>query len=164
MPQAKKPKLTAKQRGFVKDLILTKNGTEAARRNYNIGGKGGRVPDNTAATIASENIRKPQIRAVLKDHGLDESYLVENLKKRIEHGTNESAITKNIEIGLKLHGHLGNGPGTLRGGTLNIYQQFNDLKDPEVSQKVQEITQKLSEITQGGPEKDIIDTKATEKG
>lgn len=51
-------KLTYKERGFVKDVVLGKSGTEAALNNYDIQGKD---PDNVAAVIAHENLRKPKI-------------------------------------------------------------------------------------------------------
>ena len=53
-------KLTPKQEGFVKDYLETKNGTEAAIKNYDTD----RV---TAASIAWENLRKPQIIQALQD-------------------------------------------------------------------------------------------------
>lgn len=53
-------KLTPKQKGFVKDYLETKNGTEAAMKNYETD----RV---TAASIAWENLRKPQIIQALQE-------------------------------------------------------------------------------------------------
>lgn len=50
--------LTKKQKGFVKDYVETGNGTEAALNNYDIEGKN---KENVAASIASENLTKPNI-------------------------------------------------------------------------------------------------------
>lgn len=55
-----KRKLTIKQRGFVKDYIETKNATEAVRRNYDV------LDENTAGTIAVENLLKPAIDCAIK--------------------------------------------------------------------------------------------------
>lgn len=52
---SKERKLTLKQKGFVKDYVVTKNGTEAVKRNYNV------VNDNTAGVVAYENLKKPKI-------------------------------------------------------------------------------------------------------
>lgn len=58
---SKERKLSYKQKGFVKDLILTKNPTEAVRRNYDV------VKDNTARVIAHENLTKHNVvRAIDK--------------------------------------------------------------------------------------------------
>lgn len=69
-----KPRLTRKQLGFVKDYVETGNGTKAALRNYDV------VDDNTAASIASENLRKPQIVQAVQD-ALPEDLLA---KKHLE--------------------------------------------------------------------------------
>lgn len=52
--------LTKKEGGFVKDYVKTGNGTLAAKRNYKV------KNDNTAAAIASENLRKPKIIEAVK--------------------------------------------------------------------------------------------------
>lgn len=55
VPTQRKPRLTKKQKGFVKDYIELGNGTKAALKNYDT--KDPRV----AQTIASENLSKPII-------------------------------------------------------------------------------------------------------
>lgn len=57
----KTKKLTRKEQGFVADIAKGKSGTEAAKNNYDV------KNDNTAAVIASENLRKPHIIASLAD-------------------------------------------------------------------------------------------------
>lgn len=54
-------KLTIRQKGFVKDYIETKNGTVAAKRNYNV------KSDKVAQVIASENLSKPIVQNALAD-------------------------------------------------------------------------------------------------
>ena len=53
-------KLTIKQKLFLKELLSTKNGTEAAFRTYNCKNRA------TAAQIAYENLRKPEIHREVK--------------------------------------------------------------------------------------------------
>lgn len=55
-----KPKLTKKERGFVKEYALTENGTQAALKNYDVKKK------HTAAVIASENLTKPYIKEAIE--------------------------------------------------------------------------------------------------
>lgn len=60
-----KRKLTPRQDGFVKDVVELKNPTEAVRRNYDLGSKGGSKSEKqlnqTARAIACENLTKPNI-------------------------------------------------------------------------------------------------------
>jgi phage terminase small subunit len=51
--------MTPKQKKFADEYLETGNGTEAALKTYNT------VSENTAAVIASENIRKPKIQEYL---------------------------------------------------------------------------------------------------
>jgi len=60
-------KLTFRQQKFVKKTIETLNPTEAVRQSYNLGGKKGKQLENTANSIASENLRKPNIVKAFQD-------------------------------------------------------------------------------------------------
>lgn len=53
--------LTKKQKGFVKDYIKTGIGTLAVKENYDV------TDDNTARSIASENLTKPSIQKAIAD-------------------------------------------------------------------------------------------------
>lgn len=75
---AKKRKLTMKQKAFVKDVIETQNPTEAVRRNYDVDN------DNVATTIASENMRKPDIVTAI-DRALVKANLTEDVVTQIHH-------------------------------------------------------------------------------
>lgn len=71
--------LTIKQKTFVKEYIETKgNGTQAALKAYNT------EDENTAAQIASDNLRNPQIRERIQKAlialNLDESYILNGFK------------------------------------------------------------------------------------
>lgn len=69
----KSPKLTKKQRGFVKDYALDENGTKAVMNNYN-------VKDSIVAkSIASENLTKPYIQEALE---IEQLTLKSALKKQ----------------------------------------------------------------------------------
>lgn len=59
-------RLTKKEKGFVKDYLKTGNGTRSALNNYDT------TSENTAAVIASENIRKPHIKILVEDAFPDE--------------------------------------------------------------------------------------------
>lgn len=64
--QKTKPKLTKKQRGFVKDYLETGNATQAVLKNYN-------VKDRIVAkSVGSENLSKPYIRDVIQEALSDE--------------------------------------------------------------------------------------------
>jgi len=120
MNDNKKPKkepkdrpLTQRQRAFVKDVIATKNPTEAVRRNYNIGGKGGKKNAVVARSIASENLTKPNIQNALQKElekqGIDDGFLVGELKENIELSKKDgqySTHLKGIELGARLKGHM----------------------------------------------------------
>lgn len=54
-------RLTHKEKGFVKDYLKTGNGTEAALANYDT------ESENTAAAIASQNLRKPKILNLVEE-------------------------------------------------------------------------------------------------
>ena len=57
-------RLTKKEKGFVKDFIITNNATEAAKRNYEIESPN---IDNVAGSIGSENLTKPKILNAIAD-------------------------------------------------------------------------------------------------
>lgn len=64
-------KLTIKQKKFVNETIETLNPTEAVRRVYDLGAKGGskkiKQLEQTARAIASENLTKPNIKQAFKE-------------------------------------------------------------------------------------------------
>lgn len=59
-PAIKKPKLTKKQRGFVKDYLESGNGTQAALKNCDT------TDPAAAAVIASENLKKLNVASVIE--------------------------------------------------------------------------------------------------
>jgi len=59
----KLPKLSKKQKDFVKDYVLSGNGQESALNNYNIKGKD---KENIARSIASENLTKPNVALAIE--------------------------------------------------------------------------------------------------
>lgn len=112
--QKKLPKLTKKQRGFVKDYVLEENGTQAALKNYDT------KDYKTASVIAAENLDKPSIieaievkrkslKEALYEEGIDEKYLSEKvnvlLKAVDDKGQADyTAIDKGLKHALNIHG------------------------------------------------------------
>lgn len=139
-----KPKLTLKEKGFIKDLITTKNPAEAVRRNYDIGSKGGKT-GNSAYAIAFENLRKPKIQMILNQFGLTTEYLTEELKQAIDTSKNETAKLKGIELGYKLQGYL-QGDSNTNKSILNIYNQYNQLDEKDLKEKLNTIENKLKQL------------------
>lgn len=106
----KLPKLTRKQRGFVKDYVETENGQEAALKNYEIESSN---PENVARAIASENLTKPNVieaidvkrkslRQALIDKGIDEDYLAGKVQVLLtgvdkEGNTDYTAVDKGLK-------------------------------------------------------------------
>lgn len=89
-------KLTKKQRGFIKDYIKTGNGTLAAKRNYDV------VTENTAAAIATENLKKPQIVKAIEEAFPDEN-LYELHREGLE--TDDLGVRKQyLDMAYKLKG------------------------------------------------------------
>lgn len=87
MEQPKKlRKLTKKERGFVKDYVLTENGTQSALKNYDT------KDYKTASVIASENLDKPRIQVAIEETR-------KTLKNAlIEEGVNEQYIAKKVNV------------------------------------------------------------------
>ena len=54
--EKKRRRLTLKQKGFVKDYIILRNGTEAIKKNYNT------TDYPTQRSMATENLSKPNIQ------------------------------------------------------------------------------------------------------
>lgn len=85
--------LTPKQKRFVKDYLDTGNGTEAALNNYDIQG---RNKENIAASIASENLTKPNIvKAIENEAGGAFSRVVE-ISKSAENEAVKLSANKDI--------------------------------------------------------------------
>lgn len=78
----KKPKLTIKQRKFLKEYVRTGNGTKAALKAYDT------TDEKTAESIASENLSKPVVKAALlraqRKAGITDEYLARKLKEKLE--------------------------------------------------------------------------------
>lgn len=86
MPTTKKqrkPRLTKKQAGFVKDFLEHGNGTKAALANYDT------TDPKTASAIASENLDKPIIRKTLEEVLADD-----NLAEKHQQLINATQLTR----------------------------------------------------------------------
>jgi phage terminase small subunit len=85
--------LSKKQRGFVRDYLNTGNGTRAALANYNIRGKN---KENIAASIAKENLTKPQIKTILDGAAADAMARIIELSMNAENENVRLAANKDI--------------------------------------------------------------------
>lgn len=83
-------RLTKKEKGFADDLLETGNGTQAALNNYNT------TDTNTAAVIASENIRKPKIREYLESKSSDAASQIYILSQSAENEAVRLNASKDI--------------------------------------------------------------------
>ena len=102
----KKPKLTFKEKGFVKDYIETRgNGTQSIKNNYNI--KSNDV-DNVAAVMAVEKLSKPKIQSALEealpDDLLAEKHLALLKKKDKEGDIDVIAVKYGLDMAYKIKG------------------------------------------------------------
>lgn len=148
--EQKLPKLTKKQRGFVKDYAETENGTQAALKNYDIESSN---PENVAKAIATENLTKPAIIAALEsrrkslkqaliDKGITEDYLAKKVEvlldaKDDEGKTDYNAVDKGLKHAASFYG-VETEPDKPK--TQNTY---NFLFSKEVQGEVKEIEDRI---------------------
>lgn len=85
--------LSRKQAGFVRDYLETGNGTQAALKNYNVQGKN---KENIAASIAKENLTKPQIKEFLDKAATGAISRIIELSMTAENETVRLAANKDI--------------------------------------------------------------------
>lgn len=137
-------RLTHKERGFVKDYIETGNGTKAALANYDT------KDENTAAVIASTNIRKPKIQQAIEealpDDLLNEVHR-EGLYATREYYNNKgefmgdvadySARAKYLDMALK------------RRGLYAPDKHMNVNIEVEPDETIRDLTQKLNDLYRG---------------
>jgi len=87
----KLPKLTKKQKGFVKDYIATGNGVQSALNNYDTDDY------STAGNIASDNLNKPKIQKAILS--IAEQIPDEHLVRVHIEGLNASKTIKTADDG-----------------------------------------------------------------
>lgn len=118
LAKKKNQKLTLKQKGFVQDVLITGNGTEAAMRNY---GLKNRI---VAKSVASENLAKPYIASAIAEALEDDllakrhkellnkrEYRIEYVKKgkktvavRVDDGPDSFAVKAGLDMAYKIKG------------------------------------------------------------
>lgn len=146
----KLPKLTKKQRGFVKDYVLDENGTKAALNNYDIESK---QPENVAKSIATENLTKPAIieaieikrktlKEALREEGIDEKKIAQTvnilLDARDEKGNKDyTAIDKGLKHATNIYGveNIDDKPKT--------QTTYNFIFNPETQAEIKELETKI---------------------
>lgn len=113
----KLPKLTKKQRGFVKDYVLSGNGQESALNNYEIEGED---KENIARSIASQNLTKLNVikaieiktetlKSALEKKGITPEKIADKinvlLDAKDEKGLNDyTAIDKGLKHSTSIYG------------------------------------------------------------
>lgn len=131
--------------GFVKDFVVDENGTQAALKNYDIEGEN---KENIAASIAKENLTKPQIieainserkslKQALLDKGITEDYLADkvNVLLSAKDRNGDTDFTA-VDKGLK---HATNIYGVVDPNDKPAQTTYNFIFNPEVQQQVQVI-------------------------
>lgn len=148
----KLPKLTKKQRGFVKDYLETENGTQAALKNYDIESSN---PENVAKAIATENLTKPAIIAALEserkslkqaliDKGITEDYLAKKVETLLEAKDSEgqtdfTAVDKGLKHAASFYG-VETEPDKPKSGNT-----YNFLFSPENQADIKAIEDKIKQ-------------------
>lgn len=125
--------LTGKQKRFCEEYIFDFNGTRSAiAAGYS---------ENTAAEIASENLRKPQIQAYIKElqSDLEKTSGITRLKVLREH--------EKVAFSSIAHLH----------DTWIDRKQFDELTDEQKAciSEIQSQVRKISVVREGQPEQDI---------
>lgn len=114
-----KRKLTKKQRGFIRDYVLTENGVQSALKNYNV------ESYQTAAVIANENLNKPYIAEE-----------VNRVKKTVAEAlTDELLLQKHLEL--------------LDQTRFEYFTFSKKMSDEEITQKVNSVGVELVVIQDG---------------
>ncbi len=142
--EKKLPKLSKKQLGFVKDYVLTGNGQEAAMNNYDIGGKD---PENTARSIASENLTKPNVmlaveikketlKSALEKQGITPEKIAIKVDKLLD-SEDPNAIDKGLKHATSIYGVIDPQESNKGGNT------YNFIFSKEVQEDVKEIESRI---------------------
>lgn len=150
LKQKRLPKLTKKQRGFVKDYVETENGTQAALNNYKIESL---KAETVANAIAVENLQKPLIieaievtRKTLKqaliDKGITEDYLADKvnilLQAEDKQGNKDyTAIDKGLKHATSIYGVVSDDDKPKNNNT------YNFIFNPESQASIKEMESKI---------------------
>lgn len=116
---------TKKQKGFAKTYIETGNGTQAALAHYNT-----KDPD-VAKSIASENLTKPNVRALIEDFAEKAAKNVQILADTAENETVRLNANKDVLD---------------RAGYKPIERTMNVNVEVEASEEIKELAKKLNEL------------------
>jgi len=128
-----KPKLTLKQKKFVEGVAKGKSGTKAALEAYDT------KDENTAAVIASENLRKPQIveklEPILQKHDITLDSAIAPIGKglkAVKFNEFTGEVTEDLGTQLKASDRALKLLGVnqdVQGNTFNFVQVIQDQKD-----------------------------------
>lgn len=144
--RAKLPKLSKKQRGFVKDYAMTENGTEAVMNHYDV------KNSIVAKSIASENLTKPYIvdavniqketlKSALENEGITPTFYAKKVKVLLnatdKEGQNDFTA---IDKGLKHYETVSGIEDLEKPKQANTYNFFFN---PEVQEQVREMENRI---------------------
>lgn len=122
-------KLTKKEKGFVKDYLKTGNGTQAVLKNYDT------KNENTAATIAYENLRKPKILSAVEGAFPDDELYA--LHREGLYDEDLSIRHRYLDTAYKLK------------GSYAAEKHLNVNMDVEASDEIKQLAQTLNDIHRG---------------
>lgn len=108
---AKSAPQSSKVAFFAQALIASKgNATEAARRTFRLGSKGGRNAQRTAESMGSEYLRKPEVQRCLTElldaGAMNRNWLILQLKELSEQRSNPELALKSLMFVTRLLGLL----------------------------------------------------------
>lgn len=138
---------TIKQRRFIGRAIETGNPTQAALDVYDT------TKRNVASAIASENLRKPNVREAIEEglasEGLTPGYIFGKLKRVLDKGS-EAKVTASDAVSsartlLKAHEIADRGR---MGGSIGMTVQVDGLSKSELIEARQKLTTKWNMILQ----------------
>jgi hypothetical protein len=153
MPRSKNNGLTIKQKAFIKNLTDTSKNLTQEQAAILAG-----YSPKSASSISSELMGKTKIIKALDRKGITDDFLIDGIKTNIVEGIGVKATadtaTKNIELALKLRGHLIK-DDTTTNNTQNIYvNELIQLSDNDLEAR-------LNALHEAVASKDItpLDTK-----
>ena len=139
----KKPRLSYKQKAFIKEAVKTLNPTEAIVRSYDVKNR------VVAKSMASENLAKPYLKEALEqameEQGITDDLLLKEHKKVIIQSKHLPSKNTAIDMAYKLKGSYA--PDKKQVSNLNI--NINDSE--QVLKRLRDLKDELKEATGDTP-------------
>lgn len=153
MAEQKKPKLTRKQAGFVRDYVANGNGTQAIIKNYNITSRG--KGDYVARVMASRNLKKPNVaiaiqieletlRSALIKQGVTPQKIARKVDQLLE-SADDNSVDKGLRHATAIYGI----EGLDKPKANNVY---NFIFNAEAQAEIKAIEEKIKQRLTHAPE------------